>query len=212
MFSDFDDNLDATLYTYRKLHYQIRFKVLLLKIYSSYEQMVLDNQFVPKNENKIRDILMDNYLTKRVEAYRFKKEEGNNLGRVDIYIVETMNDDKPEFIIECKLLDNKKLQGITGKNSAYIKDGIQRFLTEHYFSYNNLYTNAMIGFIIEKIDIVSNIENLNILSDKCFNNSFDIHQKIELLDNNIYQSIYRTINNKEFIVYHLMMDFSKKIK
>ncbi|PCH99540.1 MAG: hypothetical protein COB76_05465 [Alphaproteobacteria bacterium] len=55
-------------------------------------------------------------------------------------------------------------------NAKYIKNGIQRFLTEHYCSYNNFYVNAMIGFITEKINIVENINSINVLSEKLFNN------------------------------------------
>lgn len=208
MFDEYTTTLNATDFLSKRINYITRFKELLKEIYKNYKQLVKDKIKIPNSENKIRDILVDDYFSKNINGYSFQKEKDNNLGRVDIFVQKTLTDDAPEFIIECKLLDNKKLNGVTGKNAEYIKNGIQRFLTEHYFSYNNFYINAMVGFIVEKIDIEKNIDNINILSEKLFNNMVKITQQIKLVDANIYQSEYLTCNNKEFIVYHQMMDLS----
>lgn len=211
MFNEYSSNLDASGFLTKRMNYITRFKILLKEIYDNYRQLIKDKVKISKNENKIRDVLVDDYLSKNIDGYEFKKEEDNNLGRVDIFIQETLTNDKPEFIIECKLIDNKNLSGTTGKNSEYVRNGIQRFLTEHYFSYNDLYVNSMIGFIIEKVDIKENIIHINSLSNKVLNNLVDITKQIELVETNLYQSTYLTKNNKEFIVFHQMMDFSNNI-
>jgi hypothetical protein len=66
----------------------------------------------------------------------------------------------------------------------------------------------MIGFVVEKIDIVENINSINTLSKKLFNNLVEITEELKLIDTDMYQSKYLTCNNKEFIIYHQMMDFS----
>ncbi len=205
--------LQARQFDLQKDEYHSEFIKLLHKIYQNYELIIKDKIAIPKNENKIRDILVDDYLSKNITNYTFKKEEQNNLGRVDIFVQEGFTDEKPEFIIECKVLDDKNLNGLEGLNSKYIKNGIQRFITEHYFLENDFRTNAMIGFVVEKLNIVQNIESINILTDRLFNNIIEIKQKIFLEDNNTYKSEYITLTNgrKEFIVYHQMMDFSDNI-
>lgn len=211
MFDEYIINLDANSFLSKRLNYITSFKELLKEIYRNYKLIIKDKIKLPKDENKIRNILVDDYLSKNVKNYQFEKEEKNNLGRVDIFIQETLSDEQPEFIIECKILDNENLEGTTGKNSEYIKNGIQRFLTEHYFSYNNFYVNAMIGFIAEKIDVAKNINSINNLSKKLLNNLVDVTKQITLVDTDIYQSQYSTCNKKEFIIYHQMMDFSDNI-
>jgi len=190
--------------------YNSRFKILLLEIYSLYEQIIKDKKFVPRHEDKITEILVDDYLTK-LNNYSFKREKKNNRGLIDIYIVEGFSEDKPEFLIECKVLNNENLRGEKGKNAEYVKNGIYRFLSEHYFSYNNLYTNAMIGYVIDDLDIKKNIDNLNVVSKNIIGKLVDIRQDITVEESNIYKSSYNTIKNKKFILYHLMMDFSKNV-
>ncbi|HFU74961.1 MAG TPA: hypothetical protein ENK66_01815, partial [Arcobacter sp.] len=185
-----DNELVADKYSIARIHYNIRFKKLLKNIYNCYEIMITDGIELSKNENKIRDILVDKYLSSKIKKYEFKKEEDNNLGRVDIYIIDTFEDKKPNFIIECKLLDEKNLKGKDGLNGKYIQNGIFRFLTEHYFLENNFKTNSMIAFIVANIDIENNIADINELSKKNFNNLVEITQKITLDEENIYKSSY----------------------
>jgi len=211
MFSEYTTVLNANKFSSNRLNYITRFKELLKEIYRNFEFLIRDKIKVPKNENKIRDILVDDYFTKNIKNYEFEKETKNNLGQVDIFIQETLTNEKPEFVIECKILKNENLNGVEGLNAKYIKNGIQRFLTEHYFLENGFKINAMIGFVVEKIDIVENINNINNLSKKLFYNMVEITKQIELIDTNIYQSQYSTINNKEFIIYHQMMDFSDNL-
>jgi len=212
MFEEFESNLQATNFLIASSNYHIEFKELLKNIYECSNKMIFDKVKLIKNENKIRDILVD-YLVEDIKNYEFRKEEPNNLGRVDIYIVNTFTDTKPHFIIECKLLDDKNRDGKDGLNGKYIQNGIQRFLTEHYFLENNFNTNSMIAFIVSQINIEKNIESINKLTKKFFNNIIEITQEITLDSNNIYKSSYQTGKpKKDFYLYHLMIDFSKNIE
>ena len=207
----FEDNLvqQAKIFNTAQIDYSNELKNLLKEIYQNYQLMIKDKIQIHKTENKIRDILVDDYLSKNINDYTFEKEKDNNLGRVDIFIQESISNEEAEFIIECKLLNNKNINGKDGLNGKYITNGIQRFLTEHYYLKNNFNTNIMIGFIIEKIDISSNIEAINRLSNKIFKNIVEIIQPIKLEDKYIYKSSYQTGKpQKDFELYHLMMDFS----
>lgn len=193
----------------RKLNYQTRFINLLNEILNCYNFLIVQEQNIPSNENEIRDLLVDNYLSKKITNYTFKKEEYINLGRVDIFVVEKLTKERPQFVIECKILDNKNITGVTSKNAKYIKDGIYRFLTEYYYLDNELYTNAMIGFIVKTISIEDNIKALNELSKIMFKNLIDITQEIKPHIDDIYKSTYHSCTDKNFTVYHLMMDMTK---
>jgi len=212
MFDEYENILDADNFLTKQMYYITRFKELLKEIYQNYELLIRDNIKVPKIENKIRDILVDNYLKKNISNCTFKKEEANNLGRVDIFVQETLTDDKPQFIVECKILDDENIDGTEGLNAKYIKNGIQRFLTEHYCLETDFRINAMIGFIVNKLNILNNIGSINRLTDKLLNNLVIVKQEIFLESDNLYKSIYSTYNNKEFIIYHQMMDFSLNLK
>jgi len=201
----------AKKYKNSKIEYSNELRELLKGVCQCYKLLIKDKIRVSRSENMIRDILVDDYLSKNIKNYKFKKEETSNLGRVDIFIQKTFTDEKPDFIIECKILDNKNTDGIEGLNAKYIKNGIQRFLSEHYYSYNDFYINAMIGFVVDKMDIVQNIASINNLSKKILNNLVEITQDIELIESKVYQSQYKSYNNKEFIIYHQMMDFSNNI-
>ncbi|MEA2098500.1 MAG: PD-(D/E)XK nuclease domain-containing protein [Campylobacterota bacterium] len=212
MFNEYENILDANNFLTKQMNYITRFKELLKEIYQNYEILIRDKIKVPRKENEIRDILVDDYLSKNISNYTFEKEENNNLGRVDIFIQDTLTEDKPKFIIECKILDNKNTDGMEGLNAKYIKNGIQRFLTEHYFLENNFKINAMIGFVVSNLSITNNIVSINILTDKLLKNLVVVKQNIISESDNLYKSIYSTCNNKEFSIYHQMMDFSLNIK
>jgi len=70
----------------------------------------------------------------------------------------------------------------------------------------------MIAFIVSQIDIEKNIVSINELTKKFFNNIIEITQEIILDSNNIYKSSYQTGKpEKDFYLYHLMIDFSKML-
>ena len=92
MFDEYEDNLNTDSFLTSKTNYMTRFKNLLKQIYENYKLLIIDKIRVPRNENKIRDILVDDYLSKNILNYNFRKEEQNNLGRVDIFIQESLTE------------------------------------------------------------------------------------------------------------------------
>ncbi|OHD85441.1 hypothetical protein [Sulfuricurvum sp. RIFCSPLOWO2_12_FULL_43_24] len=198
MFGEFTTELTAKLLkTSDGLNCNIRFNELLNFIYKCYLIMLDDTVMVPhNNENKIRDILLLNYLNDNsirhmlgMTHFLFDPEVPENNGRSDIKVqtYDTFQDTKAYYILECK-----RLNGQTTLNHEYVNNGINRFTTKYYSSYFNI--NGMIGFIIHPINIDENMRKIG-----------DFFDLIE--ENKLYQSTHDGI-----ILYHLMMDFSNNIE
>ncbi len=190
-------DLDATAFIQSETIYENTFKNLLLNIYSCYEYMIADKVKVPKNdENKIRDTLYE-YISEtkirneicNIYGFLLDKEVDEKTGRVDLKIkdINDFENYKAYYIIECKRLDGKSTL-----NNHYITNGVDRFLTGYYSSYYGL--NAMLGFIVEKIDIDENLNKMSISL-----NSIE--------SNKLYSS-----NHSSLKLFHLMMDFSNSLK
>lgn len=211
MFKELEEIQSTGSFKFTHKLYSDRLKHLLEEINKCYLQLLKDNTKIPKSENKIRDILVDNYLTK-LNNYEFSKEQANNYrSRVDIYVVEKAIKENPNFIIECKLLNKNNNMNVEALNAKYIKNGIQRFITE-YYECCNLHTNAMIGFVVEDTNIANNVKDINALSKIFFNNLLTIQQEISKENIHLYKSSYSTYNNKTFTIYHLFLDLHKNIK
>lgn len=219
------NGINASSFVHSLEIYEVEFKNILRGITYCYKMMIKNNVSVPANdENKIRDILLLNYLKKReiktkakLTDYRFDREipEDTTKGRVDIRII-SKNDfeiDEAYYIIECKRLNNKNLTGITGLNAEYIKNGVLRFVERKYSAYYQV--NGMIGFVIEHMDIVKNIKNINLLLKNNFKHA-NTKKKLILVDfikdfKHSYSSAHEDIKGKEIKLYHLMFDFSKNL-
>jgi len=173
--------------------YDTEFRELMVNIYSCYVYLIQDISIVPcNNENAIRDILFkylrDTQIRQNsclIEGYRFDKEVDENAGRVDIKIIDKNDFEEHDayYVIECK-----RLNGYSTLNRAYISDGINRFTTGYYSSHYGI--NGMIGFVVENINIDSNM-----LSIANFFNTIENHK--------LYES-----NHDNLKLYHLMLDFS----
>lgn len=118
---------------------------------------------LPNDENKIRSIMLEEYMKRYKDAYgmsdyRFELEvpenyagNGKHIGRVDIRIL-LKNDFEREdayYIIECKRID-----GTSELNKKYVKEGVARFVTQKYSSYYG--RNIMLGFVVKEIDVSAN--------------------------------------------------------
>lgn len=184
--------------------------------------MIADKKPIPlNNENKIRDILVNKYINNPTikKAIEFKYfilpeiPESTTTGRTDIRIFSpnTFYNQDEYFTIECKRLDNQACQGVSGLNFQYIKNGIQRFTSGFYSSYFNI--NAMIGFVVEKLDIDKNVDDINCL----LNNNFKEINTIRFLKNENfiddfkfhYSSMHLTKGRQTLKLYHLMFPFAK---
>ena len=110
-------------------------------------------------------------------------------GRIDLKIkdINDFEDFDSYYIIECKRLDGKSTL-----NKYYINHGINRFTSGYYSSSYGI--NGMLAFVVEKIDIHSNMDKIG-----GFFNCLEI--------NKLYDSNH---SNKK--LFHLIMDFSSNIK
>lgn len=219
MFND----LNASNYQYSDYFYNAEFEDLLSKVIKCYHLMIGDNVSLVNNENAIRDVLLINYLKEKTVRkkiglfnYLFDREvpEDIGVGRTDIKIqtINTFIDSDSYYTIECKRLDATNLDGTTGLNAKYIENGICRFISKTYSSYYK--TNAMIGFVVQEIDIEKNIESINNLLEKSFA-SVDTTKKLNAKNINedfkyCYYSTHKQ-SDDEIVIYHLMFDFSKNI-
>jgi hypothetical protein len=222
-----ETELTAVGYNYNATNYTKEFQRVLCGVFACYSLMLEDDILVPNDENEIRNNLLLKYL--KNDAIRkktglsgnfiFDREvpEDNTTGRTDIKVQTTQTFTKSDayYIIECKRLDNKKLKGTSGLNADYINNGIYRFVSKYYSTYCGI--NAMIGFIVEKMKIGENIQNINTLLENSKLNQCNTTQEIlqETFIPNFdfhYSSVHNDCDNNEFTLYHLMFDFSGNIK
>jgi hypothetical protein len=216
-----EEELNATGYNFNETNYTKEFKQVLQGVYACYTMMLGDNVSVPPNdENEIRNMLLFNYLNKYdgLMDYTFNGEVLEPTGgRVDIKVQTPNKLTKSEayYIIECKRLDNKKMTDTSGLNADYINEGIYRFVSKHYST--NCRVNAMIGFVVEEIDIHSNtLHNINTLLRnpriKNCNTIQNIRQETFIRNFEFhYSSVHNDCDREEFMLYHLMFDFSGNI-
>ena len=204
--------------------YNEEFINLLSKIVLCYKLLLSDKVQLENDENKIRDVLLINYLNNnavrkkvRLNNFIFNREvpEDNSAGRTDIKI-QTFNsfvETDAYYIIECKRLDNVNLKGVSGLNAEYVKEGIIRFVTGYYSCYYKV--NGMIGFIVKQLDINANHSDINYIIKHHYphSNTKQYLQKENCINNFdfLYSSIHSFGSTNEIKLYHLMLDFSKNI-
>lgn len=174
---------------------------------------------MPNDENKIRSIVLEEYLTKQkktygMSSYRFEPEalehyvgEGKHIGRVDIRILLKSAFEKEEayYIIECKRID-----GSSGLNNLYVKEGVARFVTQKYSSYYG--RNIMLGFVVKKIDVSANAQEIeqiqNLDTDKKMHGSFELITEEGVTKS--YRCLYQ-IQSGELELRHIFSDYSSII-
>jgi hypothetical protein len=214
--------LNASGYDYNDANYTKEFQRVLYGIFVCYTMMLKNNIAVTNDENEIRNVLLNNYLNDDIVRnhtdliwYSFNKEVPEQNGRIDIK-VEFRNpliSTKAYYIIECKRLDNKNTTGVSGLNAEYVKNGIYRFVSKYYST--NCGVNAMIGFVVEVMDIHSNINNIKTLLQNNFTNcntTKTIQKESFIPDFEFhYSSEHDDCDNNSFKLYHLMFDFSNNI-
>ena len=173
-------SLDASGFKGSVPFYEKQFEEILQKVTTCYQLMITDKVILEDNENKIRDVLLLNYLkNNRVRKeiglipWLFDREvqEDQTIGRTDIKVssLNTFSIQEAYYILECKRLNNVNTSGKTGLNAKYIKDGICRFTSQHYTSYHRI--NGMVGFIVKELDIHSNVSKINKLLSSSFKNA-----------------------------------------
>jgi len=217
------NKLDASIYDNSAPFYEKNFELILSKITLCYLLMKSHKPTLENNENKIRDVLLLQYLKNnevreqlQLTPWLFEREvpEDTTVGRTDIKIcsIDTFKIQEAYYIAECKRLDNVNTTGETGLNAEYVKNGMSRFTERYYSSYHRV--NAMIGFVVEKMDIHLNTGKINELL-KSF--GIPITTKFITKDNFIdkfeyqYQSTHLDNDSEELKIYHLMFEFSDNV-
>lgn len=138
------------------------------------EDFTRKNKKLPNNENRIRSILLEEYLDNDIIRrnydmldYSFTPEtqenydgNGNYIGRADIRIKLKTDFDKHSayYIIECKRID-----GTEDLNKKYIEEGVVRFITQKYSAYYG--KNIMLGFVVKEINMSDNVKKIENLQD-----------------------------------------------
>ncbi len=225
------NRMDASCYENSISFRNEEFENILKGIIACYNLMNLSKSALPNDENKIRDIMLKEYLKKKdfkekyynLNEYQFDKEIEDNDGRVDIRVLPVKDnyiEDAAYFVIECKRLDSQNLQGSSGLNAKYIKNGVCRFVSSAYSSYFGV--NGMIAFVVEKIDISKNVDQINLMLDDTYVNDRGemvnaekvqglTHFKLKDDFEYSYISVHKVNNNKNITLYHLMLNFSNRV-
>lgn len=212
---------NASNFGYIPAFYCAELEVILSGVVKCYDILLNNRRFVPNSENQIRDILLFDYLNcqeirnKIGLHYTFDPEVPENQyeGRTDINVKteKSLISVPAYYIIECKRLDNQNPKGTTGLNSKYINDGICRFVSGLYSTYNS--TSAMIGFVVAPLEIHENVKVINelLLEDThaCCIKPMSYHKIKDDFDYS-YLSAHKA-NSKEISIYHLMFDLSGNI-
>lgn len=222
--------LNASSFIYSPVRRDKYFEFILIVCINIYYTITKSAIKIENNENIIRDVFIKYLQNKefkkkyQLRYLKFDPETKERAGRSDIRVLPTKDeyiDDDAYYIIECKRLNSSNLTGNYGLNAEYIKNGICRFVSNYYSSYYDC--NAMFGFVVEAMDINQNINQINALLP----NSYTNQQEVTVNANAIlplvytdfangypysYVSKHRHISNKEFVLYHLMFDFSKNIQ
>lgn len=217
-------DLDASAFSESIFIYEYEFERILSKLVLCYDRMMKLEINLKNNENIIRDFLLINYLKndkvrKEMELldYHFEREvpEDTTVGRTDIKIISknTFEIQDAYYIIECKRLNSKNKKGSSGLNMEYINNGIFRYTSGYYKSYHRI--NAMIGFIVDQVDIHENVEILNelLLSSKDCRTSKKI-TKDSFIDGfqYHYHSEHFDSDDKYLKLYHVMLNLKDKIQ
>ena len=224
-------DLNAASFVYSSTRRDTYFETVLTACVDAYKKIINGSIELEDDENKIRDKFLkylqnlDFKKSHELKNLKFDKETVENSGRADIRVLPTKDEyinDEEYYLIECKRLDSKNLNGISGLNAEYVKNGICRFVSGYYSTYYGC--NAMFGFVVEHVDLGNDIvNNINTMLNVTMINDHDIDVKANVKQQMCYQdfansypysyiSIHTHTSGNEIVLYHLMFDFSNNIK
>lgn len=213
-------------------YYQSQIEQILGHVVSCHDLMLIDNESIAINENKIRNRLVKRYLKNQkvknrigIEGFRFSAEEAiiddndDEVGYTDIQVImgDKFDNDDVFFVLECKLLDGKGELSKSNLNGKYIVNGVMRFTTpippKIIPKYpTNLKVNGMIGFCVDRFNIHENsTKKINQHLNKwCQNETISSLKQENFIENFEYTYIsnHRTTTSQEFKLYHLMLDMT----
>lgn len=225
-------DLNAAFFVYSSTRRDTYFETVLTVCVGVYREIIISSVMLDNDENKIRDeflkYLQNLSFKKRHELknLKFDKETPENAGRADIRILPTKDEyinDEEYYLIECKRLDPQNLNGISGLNAEYVKNGICRFVSGYYSTYYGC--NAMFGFVVESVNSIDNdiVNNINSLLNTTMTNDHGVYVNAKAINplqytdfaNRYpcsYMSTHTHNSGTEIVLYHLMFDFSNNIR
>lgn len=181
-----------------------------------------NGKLLPNHENKIRNVLLEEYLDDDIQRkiygmqdYRFLSEtqehydgQGNYIGRADIRIMLKTDFEKRDayYLVECKRLD-----GTDTLNKEYVGEGVARFVSQKYSAYYG--KDLMLGFIVRPVNISKNAQEI----EHRQNMSADLHMHgcFEALDLKVTHEMYRCIyqiEGGELELRHIFVDISGVVR
>ena len=221
----------ATTFVGAKRYYNKGVESILRGCVYAYESLKKDGVVCVNDENAIRDVLVRRYLKNRAFKRRFKlgrflfdPESVEANGRPDIRVFSPRGmflDDEQYYLIECKRLDNQRMRSVSGLNAKYIANGVFRFVSGCYPCKFKM--NFMIGFLVAPMNIDANVQCINSLFGKHLKDDKNrdvvvyARQKLHQIKGavrdfeHIYTSLHKQNAGDEFMLYHLMLDFSNNI-
>lgn len=224
-------DLNAASFVYSSTRRDTYFETVLTACVDAYKKIINGSIELEDDENKIRDKFLkylqnlDFKKSHELKNLKFDKETVENSGRADIRVLPTKDEyinDEEYYLIECKRLDSKNLNGIYGLNAEYIKNGICRFVSGYYSTYYGC--NAMFGFVVESVNNIDNelVGGINSLLNTTMTNDHGINVNAKAIDPlqyadfadhypYSYMSTHTHILGSELVLYHLMFDFSNNI-
>ena len=210
-------SLDASRFLFARSAARKEFLALLAAFVRIYEMIIKSRKKFANDEETIRDEFLkhvkDAKIANAIYPLMFystdaePKEKCN--GYLDLKITPRKPYADPEeyFSIECKRLDDTNQDGKTGLNAKYVKNGIDRYRKGKYSVYHRI--NGMFGFIVARMDISNNVQFINGFLEE----TEHLRKTKDVVSfNQAYMSRHPMGHKKVFELYHLMFDFSKKIK
>ena len=175
---------------------------------------------MPNHEVGIHNRLYKNYLENNkilrslaLKEYFFDEEvlqideNFNTKGRIDLKVYHNKDREirrEAYYTIELKRIDGK-----SHLNKEYVKSGIERFTSEKYECFFNIF--GMIGFVVSPIDINNNVMKINeILQNDCTITTISPLQ-IEPFSSYAYKSKHKTLSGRTLETHHQFWDFSSII-
>lgn len=202
-----------------------RLLVILCEI-NGVADLIKQNEQLINDENSITQRIVEwlqnnDYRRARTELlnYYFEREAPENSGRVDIKVMinqESFADTRAYYTIECKRLDAKYQTGLSGLNAEYIKNGICRFVRDDYYT-SYFGESGMLGFVVEAMNIESNIDCINLLLNKNYivQDGAQVNAKAIIpLTKDTFQGVpycwskHKKEDGSDLILLHLFLDFS----
>lgn len=222
--------MNAASFVYSSTRRDTYFETVLTTCVEVYKEIINSSIELEDNENKIRDKFLkylqnlDFKKSHELKNLKFDKETAENAGRADIRVLPTKDEyinDEEYYLIECKRLNSQNLNGISGLNAEYVKNGICRFVSGYYSTHYGC--NALFGFVVEHVDMENDIvNNINSMLNVTMTNDHDVDVNANVIQQMCnqdfansypysYLSTHTHISGSELVLYHLMFDFSNNI-